>query len=38
VLTEAVRTLDVLAALDAALRRDGPLVDAPQGMRASRRG
>jgi len=33
-LGEAVRTLDVLADLDAAVRRDGPLVESPQGQRA----
>jgi hypothetical protein len=33
-LTEAVRTVDVLADLDAAVRRDGPLVESPQGLKA----
>lgn len=33
-LTEACRTLDLLERLDAAVRRDGPLVDGPQGLRA----
>lgn len=33
-LVEAVRTVDLLDQLDAAVRRDGPLVDSPQGMRA----
>lgn len=33
-LVEAVRTVDVLAELDAAVRRDGPLVESPQGQKA----
>ena len=33
-LVEAVRTVDLLAALDAAVRADGALVDSPQGLRA----
>jgi hypothetical protein len=33
-LTEAVRTVDLLADLDGAVRRDGPLIDTPQGLRA----
>ncbi len=33
-LRESVRTVDVLADLDAAVRRDGPLVESPQGQRA----
>jgi hypothetical protein len=33
-LTEAVRTVDLLALLDAAVRRDGPLVASPQGQKA----
>lgn len=32
-LREAVRTVDVLAELDAAVRRDGPLLGSPQGER-----
>ncbi len=34
VLTEAVRTVDLLAELDVAVRRDGPLLDGAQGTRA----
>ncbi len=33
-LREAVRTVTVLATLDAAVRRDGPLLDSPQGVKA----
>jgi len=33
-LLEACRTIDVLDQLDAAVRRDGPLVESPQGTRA----
>jgi hypothetical protein len=33
-LVEAVRTVDNLDTLDAAVRRDGPLVESPQGTRA----
>ena len=33
-LLEAVRTVDLLKDLDAAVKRDGVLVDSPQGMRA----
>ena len=33
-LVEAVRTVDLLDVLDAAVRRDGPLIDTPQGLRA----
>lgn len=33
-LVEAVRTVDLLADLDAAVRRDGALVDSPQGTKA----
>ena len=33
-LTEAVRSVDLLTRLDAAVRRDGPLVDSPQGAKA----
>lgn len=33
-LREAVRTVDLLGELDAAVRRDGPLVESPQGQRA----
>lgn len=33
-LVEAVRTVDVLADLDTAVRRDGPLVESPQGQKA----
>jgi len=33
-LVEACRTVDVLDQLDAAVRRDGPLVSSPQGQRA----
>lgn len=33
-LVEAVRTVDLLADLDAAVRRDGALVESPQGQRA----
>jgi hypothetical protein len=33
-LVEAARTVDVLELLDAAVRRDGPLVEGPQGERA----
>ena len=33
-LTEAVRTVDLLDLLDAAVRRDGPLLEGPQGTRA----
>ena len=33
-LTEAVRTVDLLDELDAAVRRDGPLVESPQGTKA----
>lgn len=33
-LAQAVRITDLLTELDAAVRRDGPLVDGPQGMRA----
>ena len=32
-LTEAVRTVDVLAELDVAVRRDGVTVETPQGLR-----
>lgn len=33
-LVEAARTVDVLAELDAAVRRDGALIDTPHGRRA----
>jgi hypothetical protein len=33
-LVEACRTIDLLDRLDAAVRRDGPLIDTPQGLRA----
>jgi len=33
-LTEAVRTVDLLAALDDAVRADGALVESPQGLKA----
>lgn len=33
-LVEAVRTVDLLVQLDAAVRADGALVDSPQGMKA----
>ena len=33
-LVEAVRTVDLLDLLDAAVRRDGPMVDSPQGLKA----
>ena len=33
-LTEAVRTVDLLEDLAAAVRRDGVLIDSPQGVRA----
>ena len=33
-LVEAVRTVDLLDLLDAAVRRDGALLDSPQGMKA----
>jgi hypothetical protein len=33
-LVEAVRTIDALNLLDAAVRRDGPLQESPQGTRA----
>ncbi len=33
-LTEAVRTVDLLDLLDARVREDGPIVDSPQGKRA----
>lgn len=33
-LREAARTADLLADLDAAVRRDGPLVESPQGQKA----
>lgn len=33
-LVEAVRTVDLLDQLDAAVKRDGPLVDSPQGVKA----
>ena len=33
-LVEAVRTVDLCDQLEAAVRRDGPLVDSPQGMKA----
>ncbi len=33
-LREATRTVDALAGLDAAVRRDGPVVESPQGQRA----
>jgi hypothetical protein len=33
-LVEAVRTVDLLDDLQAAVRRDGPLIDSPQGPRA----
>ncbi len=33
-LTEAVRTVDVLADLDVAIRRDGVTIETPQGLRA----
>jgi hypothetical protein len=33
-LHEAARTVDVLNDLDAAVRRDGPLVPSPQGLKA----
>jgi hypothetical protein len=33
-LVEAVRTIALLEQLDAAVRRDGPLVESPQGLRA----
>lgn len=31
---EAVRTVDLLAELDAAVRKDGALIDSPQGLKA----
>lgn len=34
-LVEAVRTVDLLAELDAAVRADGALVDSPQGVKAN---
>ncbi|MCU1669502.1 MAG: hypothetical protein JWP40_2429 [Blastococcus sp.] len=33
-LTEATRTVDLLTQLDVAVRRDGPTIDTPQGLRA----
>jgi len=33
-LVEAVRTVDLLDQLDAAVRNDGPMLDSPQGLRA----
>ena len=33
-LVQAVRTLDLLERLDAEVRRDGPLIDSSQGLRA----
>ncbi len=33
-LVEAVRTVDLLERLDAEVRRDGPMVESPQGMKA----
>lgn len=33
-LVEAVRTVDLLAKLDAEVRRDGPLLPSPQGLKA----
>ncbi len=33
-LVEAVRTLDLLADLEVVIKRDGPLVDSPQGLKA----
>ncbi|KAB1917988.1 terminase, partial [Micromonospora noduli] len=33
-LVEAVRTVDLLEQLDEAIRRDGPLVESPQGIKA----
>jgi hypothetical protein len=33
-LVEAARTVDTLAVLDAAVRRDGPLLESPQGLKA----
>ena len=33
-LVEPVRTVDLLARLDAEVRRDGPMVDSPQGLKA----
>ena len=33
-LAEACRTVDILDVLDAAVRRDGPLIDGPSGVRA----
>jgi hypothetical protein len=33
-LVQAVRTVDLLAKLDAEVRRDGPLVESPQGQKA----
>jgi hypothetical protein len=33
-LIEAVRTVDLLELLDAAVRKDGPLLDSPQGLKA----
>ncbi|MCZ2804336.1 hypothetical protein O2W18_04410 [Modestobacter sp. VKM Ac-2983] len=33
-LVEAVRTVDLLERLDAEVRRDGPMVQSPQGLRA----
>lgn len=33
-LVEACRTLDLLDRLDAEVRRDGPMLDTPQGLRA----
>src|SRR3954470_1663415 len=33
-LVEACRTVDLLAKLDAEVRRDGPLIDSSQGLRA----
>lgn len=34
-LVEAVRTVDLLAELDASVRADGALVDSPQGVKAN---
>jgi len=33
-LVEAVRTIDLLDVLDARVRRDGPMIDSPQGLKA----
>lgn len=33
-LVEAVRTVDLLTCLDADVRRDGPVIDSPQGSKA----